>query len=139
MQPTHLRHGCDEMINRFGDTCTGLVRWAFSTGPYIRRMIDLKNILTKSGQGPLPKHSVAALIEEMFAVLCKGLIKLLGSHLPHPFHSILPFLTEFEAGRSLVQGGKPAADHLLDFGARKHPHAGLHDQSFVEEAPFVSD
>src|SRR5688572_2530984 len=62
MQFTHLRHGCDEMINRFGDTSTGLVGWTFPTGPDIRRMIDLKHILTKLGEGPLPKHSVAALI-----------------------------------------------------------------------------
>src|SRR5688572_30873194 len=71
MQLTHLRHGCDQLINRFGDTSTGLVGGTFPTGPDIRRMIDLKNILTKLGEGPLPKHSVTPLVEEMLAILCK--------------------------------------------------------------------
>ena len=70
MQLTHFRHGCDQLINRFGDTSTGLVGGTFPAGPDIRRMIDLKNILTKLGEGPLPKHSVTPLVEEMLAILC---------------------------------------------------------------------
>src|SRR5690242_19395999 len=112
---------------------------SLAAGPNIGWVFDLTHILAELGDRPFPKHSVAPLIEKMLSVLCEGPVELLGPHLPHLLHRILPFLTELEPRRTLVQGGKKTADHPLDFRLWKHPYAGLDDEILVKQKHFRAD
>src|SRR5678815_802124 len=127
------------MIYSFGDAGARLMGRTLAAGPNVWWMLNLTDILTELCDGPLPKHPVAAFIQKVLPVLSEWLIKLLGPHLPHLFHGILPFLTELEPGGPFIQGGKQTADHALHLDAGKHSHTRLHDEIFMEEKDFRTD
>src|SRR4029453_8166298 len=106
MKPAHFGHRRHQMIDGLGDAGAGLVRRSLAAGPDIRRVFDLAYVLAKLCDGPLPKHAVAAFVKEMLAVLGKGTIELLGPHLPHLFHRILPLLAELKPRGSVLYAGK---------------------------------
>src|SRR6187455_395285 len=127
------------MVYGFGDADARLVGRTLAAGPNVRWTFDFTDILTELCDGSLPKHPVAAFIQKVLAVLGEWLLKLLGSHLPHLFHGILPFLTELEAGGPFIQSGKQTSDYALHFDTGKHSHARLHNEIFMEEKDFRTD
>ena len=139
MEAAQLCHRGDEVVDGFRYAGAGFVRWSLAAGPDIGRVFDLSYILAELCDRTFPKHSVAGFLEKVLPILIKGLIELFGSHLPHLLHRILPFLTEFESCRALVQGGKKPADDALDLRFGKHPDAGLDNEVFMEEKDFGAD
>ncbi len=113
--------------------------WAFAPGPDVGRVLDLPHILTELRDRLLPVDAVASFVQEVFAILRKRPVELLGSHLPHLFHRSLPFMAEFEPCGSLIQRREQSADHPFDLGLREHAHAGLDDEILVKEEYFRTD